>query len=174
MPESILRLPTNVPVYAGPGQAVVPDHRLELLRLHLSTTVPFLIMEWERIGGPSPSNLDAARNSPFVMEGADSAMFNSDAREGKGYWTWFTECVALLAFAPGGVRLAGLHFEAAAPPLVDELLDRVEAGEGATAVLDALGLSGAARHRLYLRAAGLPITDDDATASETQTRQAAR
>lgn len=86
----------------------------ELAKMHLSAFVPVEIRELQKQGGPSEVLLELARErmQPFREEGAGHAVAFLDKGQTRKEMALLTECLAVLAFVPGGVKFAGLHFDA--------------------------------------------------------------
>ncbi len=88
--------------------------RYGMLGITLSAAVPLHIVECHERGGPTAE--DIARIRPFahtLAERGDRLLFRSEkAGETAALFNMLAEAIALLAYAPGGVRCFGQHFEA--------------------------------------------------------------
>lgn len=84
----------------------------ELLLTHISTWVPFHIRELEKQGGITLWHIEEAqrRMRQFMLnEVACPVQYQSKVRnESRDI---LTECLAVMAFMPGGVKFSGLRFE---------------------------------------------------------------
>jgi hypothetical protein len=90
--------------------------KLHLIRCTLELLVPIAIADLAAFGGPNAWHQEqAAAFSRVLGAEGDTLLYyvkgKSGAMMGK-----FCEAVAVLAYAPGGVTLFGLHFEATANP----------------------------------------------------------
>lgn len=84
----------------------------ELLRISLSAAVPLWIMEYERL--PIEEILALAPEaSQYIAEHGDVIMYRG-ARKGETARAFneLAKGLAILSFAPGGVKFLGMHFEA--------------------------------------------------------------
>lgn len=87
------------------------------LRAHLQTHVPPLMQYYQRKGGPSER--DFIRIRPFgqyIAEHGDIILFPTGSGSDEEGLAKIVEGVAILAFAPGGITLLGLHFDASELP----------------------------------------------------------
>ncbi len=85
-----------------------------LLRDTLAASVPFAMLDLERRGGPNDADYEEARafGVTIATEGAD-ILFRSRKRGVTArLMTQLIRALAVLAFSPGGVTVAGLHFDA--------------------------------------------------------------
>lgn len=94
------------------------DAKMELMRTFLSAAVPLRIMGMleNDSGGPTPEQLEACR---FIVEDlgerGDLLLFGSQKKgESADLANKLAHGIAVLAFAPGGVDIFGMHFEAQA------------------------------------------------------------
>jgi hypothetical protein len=81
-----------------------------MLVVLLSIAVPPLIQEIERQGGINDVHLSYVSNHAHTLgsEG-DTLLYKVQGKTSKMF-VLLAECLAVLAFAPGGVKFAGLHF----------------------------------------------------------------
>ena len=91
-----------------------PDPRRATFAAHLFFAVPFRIHELRRWGGPSELDWQRVRGAfdhdgGIPVHGGADLMFGGALLRSTMAETVHT--VACLAFTPGGVRIAGLHFE---------------------------------------------------------------
>lgn len=86
----------------------------ELATSHLAAFVPLAIARLRDRGGPTESDvLWAQSKMQVVRDGAGGhAIAFYDAKQTTIEMNLLTEVLAILSFAPGGVRFAGLHFDA--------------------------------------------------------------
>ena len=85
-----------------------------LLQSHLSLCVPLEIDHLKRHGGVTDWHISEAqrraRELRVMPEGHESLMFRlPPTREAI---VVLVECLAVMAFLPGGVKFAGMHFDA--------------------------------------------------------------
>jgi len=78
------------------------------LRAHLAFTVPFLIAELTRCGGPTEYQVAEAQRRGLGM--SDHMLFGGEPGEAAELVTQLAEIIAILAFAPGGIEIFGLKF----------------------------------------------------------------
>jgi hypothetical protein len=85
-----------------------------LLRAHRGATVPLLIHEMRRRGGPDAADWGRCLElGQRIAECGDRILYRSGKRgETAALVTDLARALALLAFVPGGVTFLGLHFEA--------------------------------------------------------------
>jgi hypothetical protein len=87
------------------------EHSHELLKMFLEATVPIQIAELSRHGGISDWHLErVAGYSEMLGSQGDAILYYSKGQTSKMVAV-LSECLAVLAFMPGGVKFAGLHFE---------------------------------------------------------------
>lgn len=93
------------------------DSTASLLRDTLAASVPFAMLDLERRGGPTDADYEQARaEATPLAEQADNILFRSPKKgETARLVTQLIRAVAVLAYAPGGVTVAGLHFDAGRP-----------------------------------------------------------
>jgi hypothetical protein len=85
-----------------------------LLQAALETAVPLALAELERRGGPDATDWQAAQAyAATLAEKGDQLLYRS--RETAAVFAGLVRALAVLAFAPGGVRLLGLHWERPTP-----------------------------------------------------------
>lgn len=86
----------------------------ELLRLSVMVAVPLQIAELKARGGPNDFQWDWARDYADELGARGDDLQFKGARKGETAQLFknFAYALAILAFLPGGVRFAGLHFEA--------------------------------------------------------------
>lgn len=87
--------------------------REELLRLSVQAAVPLLIAELRQKGGPNDVDWDSARAFATELgERGDILQFTGEKPgETATVFNRLAYAMAVVAFAPGGVDFAGLHFE---------------------------------------------------------------
>jgi hypothetical protein len=75
--------------------------------------VPFKIADLKAKGGPNDFQWDWVQSFGDTLgERGDILLYKSDKKgETASIFNQFTYALAIMAFAPGGVRFAGLHFE---------------------------------------------------------------
>lgn len=86
------------------------------LPIALAAAVPLWIYELQARGGPGLDDWDEAREfSQVLAEKGDKLLFRSE-KEGETaeLFNRLAKALAVLAFAPGGVRAFGEHWEAKA------------------------------------------------------------
>lgn len=82
-----------------------------LIRLHLSAVVPLMIADLSAQGGISDYHLERVRgHAVYLGEHGDAILYRVPGQTGKAM-NVLCECLAVLSFAPGGVKFAGMHFE---------------------------------------------------------------
>lgn len=82
-----------------------------LLKLHLSAVVPLMIADLSEQGGISDWQLERVKgHALYLGEHGDAILYRVKGETAKAM-NVLCECLAVLAFAPGGVKFAGLHFE---------------------------------------------------------------
>lgn len=88
-----------------------------LLALALEGSVPFAILALQRRGGPDDADWQAARDFAWVLAtDGDQLLYNGNKPgDTARLFGMLSAALATLAFAPGGVDLFGLHWEAASP-----------------------------------------------------------
>ncbi len=87
-----------------------------LLAAHLEASVPFLIHDYIKAGGPSEQ--DFARASlvyPTEIGSHGDALMYREKGQTARMMNILADGVAILAFGPGGITLFGCHFEAKVP-----------------------------------------------------------
>jgi hypothetical protein len=85
---------------------------LTLLQSALAVSVPLMIERW-RYRSPEERMARATSCAQVVAEKGDVILFKSKkAGETGAAFNALAEGIALLAFAPGGVDIFGLHFDA--------------------------------------------------------------
>lgn len=97
------------------------DHTEKMLRDWFAFMVPFYIEDVRRSGKDPFEEARRLNDDPAFMERlmlCEDMMFGGkDRRRSKDA---YAEVIALLSFAPGGVKTWGLHFEAARGPFFVE------------------------------------------------------
>lgn len=85
-----------------------------LLILHLQAFVPLEIKELQRQGGITDWHVEEAqrRLAAHREPGASEALFFMSKGQTQSTMGILVECLAVLAFIPGGVTAFGCHFEA--------------------------------------------------------------
>lgn len=79
----------------------------------LHAAVPLIIMELQRTDGPEEWRFDAVRAYSDKIAGGGELLYPGNKKgETAELFNRFAECLAILAFVPGGVRFAGYRFEA--------------------------------------------------------------
>lgn len=88
--------------------------REELFLLTIQTAVPLNIAEIKAKGGPNDFQWDWAREfADELGERGDILQFKGEKPgQAATIMNRFSYALAVMAFAPGGVTFAGLHFEA--------------------------------------------------------------
>lgn len=84
------------------------DH--EMLLVLLSIAVPPLIQEIERQGGINDAHLAYVSNHAHTLGSEGDALLYKVKGKTSKLFKVLAECLAVLAFFPGGVKFAGLHF----------------------------------------------------------------
>lgn len=108
----------------------------EVLLVLLSIAVPPLIQEIERQGGINDVHLAYVSNHATTLGSEGDALLYKVKGKTSKMFVMLSECLAVLAFAPGGVKFAGLHFvglpamEASACEEVQELVQVLNVSEG--------------------------------------------
>jgi hypothetical protein len=83
-----------------------------LIQTHLAAAVPLLIIEILAQGGLTDFHLARAReHGQYIAEHGDAVMFYQKGLSAEAM-TRLTEGIAVLSFAPGGVEIFGLKFDA--------------------------------------------------------------
>lgn len=84
----------------------------QLLPMFLQATVPLLIAELAEAGGVTDADFHRVRGyvDDFNVDG-DALLFRREGKTGEMAGK-LADALAVLAFQPGGVEFAGLHFEA--------------------------------------------------------------
>jgi len=95
--------------------------REELFLLTVQTAVPLNIAEIKAKGGPNDMQWDWGREFADELGSMGDILQFKGERKGEAatMMNRFTYALAILAFAPGGVNFAGLHFEATDVQLED-------------------------------------------------------
>ena len=84
-----------------------------LVQLHLEATVPLLIKELLKQGGPTEHNYACIRSyGRFLAEHGDALMFHKEGVVTSQVMDKPVAAVAVVAFCPGGIRVFGLTFDA--------------------------------------------------------------
>lgn len=95
---------------------------MDLLKLHLEACVPLVISGLSRTGGPTEWQQEQViqewvrvrNSSDDGMDGTES-LYLSEKKGATALQTGrLVDALAIMAFVPGGVSFAGLHFEAVA------------------------------------------------------------
>lgn len=82
-----------------------------LIKLHLSAVVPLMIADLSSQGGITDWHLEQVQgHAVYLGEHGDAILYRVPGQSGKAMHV-LCECLAVLAFAPGGVTFAGMHFE---------------------------------------------------------------
>ena len=82
-----------------------------LLTDFLEMTVPFMIADISRQGGIQDWQLERVKDHADAIGGQGDAILYYEKGKSSKMVSLLAECLAVLAFAPGGVKFAGLHFE---------------------------------------------------------------
>jgi len=88
-----------------------------LLRDTLAASVPFAMLDLEQRGGPGDADYEEARAeaTPLAEQG-DNILFRGHKKGQTAHLVSnLIRAVAVLAYAPGGVTIANLHFDAGRP-----------------------------------------------------------
>lgn len=86
-----------------------------LLKMHLEAFVPLEIKELERQGGVTDWHIEEARRriaTLQVPEASEALFFAVVQGRTRRSMSILVECMAVLAFIPGGITAFGMHFEA--------------------------------------------------------------
>lgn len=88
-----------------------------LLRDALAAGVPLAMADLEKTGGPLERDIDEARafGETIATEGADILFRSRKRGVTAALVTRLIRALAVLAFSPGGVTVAGLYFDAGRP-----------------------------------------------------------
>ena len=86
----------------------------DLLRLHLQAMVPLEIVGLQRAGGVNTWLIEEAQRRMQALRepGCSEALFYREQGKSGQVMGILVECVAVLAFVPGGISAFGCHFEA--------------------------------------------------------------
>lgn len=86
----------------------------DLLKAALSVAVPLYIMQWRKAGLSVEQIVEVGRGlGQVIAEHGDNILYRSKKLgETASAFNALAKGVAALAFAPGGVSVFGLHFEA--------------------------------------------------------------
>jgi hypothetical protein len=84
----------------------------ELLQLHLDTFVPLRVREILESGGVDSLMFERARGLAIEIGSHGDAILFSVKRKTSEMMGKLVEAVAVLSFAPGGITIFGLHFDA--------------------------------------------------------------
>lgn len=85
---------------------------LELIQLTLECSVPFIIHDLRKLGGPDEYQLEEARAFTTTLGSQGEAILYRVKGKTAEMMDRLIECIAILAFCPGGITTFGLHFEA--------------------------------------------------------------
>nr|BBH90128.1 hypothetical protein KTC_48790 [Thermosporothrix sp. COM3]BBH90193.1 hypothetical protein KTC_49440 [Thermosporothrix sp. COM3]BBH90258.1 hypothetical protein KTC_50090 [Thermosporothrix sp. COM3] len=89
------------------------DPNARRLRTHLQRCVPPRIRDYLRKGGPTPEDIEQVRGvTRDIARAGDLILYPDGTGREQPYLDELVEAVALLAFAPGGITVMGLHFDA--------------------------------------------------------------
>lgn len=105
----------NTPTYLA---ELAREHTTgELFRAALEAGVPLAMHELERQGGPLERDYEQARafGVTIATEGADILFRSKKRGVTANLMTRLIRALAVLAYAPGGVTVVGLHFDAGRP-----------------------------------------------------------
>jgi hypothetical protein len=88
------------------------DTKLHHIRTFLQAAVSLCIREWQQYGPPQDWEFEKEKKrlGKALSSGGDDFLFGG--RRGGAYAAALAESVAFMAFAPGGIDVFGLHFEA--------------------------------------------------------------
>ena len=87
------------------------DFNHELLKMTLAAAVPLWIFEFKKLT-PTQREAIAHEAGPIIAEKGDIIQFRSSKRgETAKAFNQLARGLAALAFVPGGVDFAGMHFE---------------------------------------------------------------
>jgi len=114
----------NTPTYLAD---LIREHTTgELFRAALAVGVPLGMADLERQGGPLEHDYAACRafGETIATEGADILFRSKRKGVTAKLMTQLIRALAVLAFAPGGVTVAGLHFDAGRPDVEDKVCCR--------------------------------------------------
>lgn len=80
----------------------------------LSASVPLLMREMKSAGGPTPEQFASLSDfSQTLGERGDALLFGGKSGEATQLANQLAHSIAVLSFVPGGIRIFGMHFEAA-------------------------------------------------------------
>jgi len=84
---------------------------MSLLEISLSVAVPLRIMELKARGGPIDSDFQRCHDFAMVLgEKGDVLQFGSKKKgEAAALFNQLAQCLAVMAFVPGGVRFGAEH-----------------------------------------------------------------
>jgi hypothetical protein len=96
--------------------SVRTDARYALLQSHLQFSVPLRMQTLDARGGPDEDDrLAAIAYSQVLAEHGDDLIFGGGDRSSAALVADLVKAIAVLAYAPGGVHLFGMHFQSAPP-----------------------------------------------------------
>lgn len=89
----------------------------EAIRCSLEVGVPFRMFDMQQHGGPSDRDWEETRAFAWVLgPSGDNLLYKSGKRgETARLMNEMIRAIAVLAFAPGGITIYGLHFDAGTP-----------------------------------------------------------
>lgn len=92
----------------------VTDSNNTLLQMTIEATVPFKIWELQQRGGPTDTDWEwAATQTDVIAEKGDVILYKDPKRGVTGSLMGnLIRVLAIMAFVPGGVTFAGIHFDA--------------------------------------------------------------
>jgi len=88
-----------------------------LLPISLAAAVPLRIAEYIQMGGPSALDVERARSQAHTLAEKGDVLLYRGKRPGEAatLFNALADCLAIMAFCPGGVKVFGLHFQAEIP-----------------------------------------------------------
>ena len=109
-----------IPAAIHPGeferlsQSVSEPMKLELIRLTLEVGVPFAIHDLQKQGGPTEWHFGEASAFAWRLGAEGDTLLYRTKGNTAEMMDRLIDCIAILAFCPGGITTFGLHFEACA------------------------------------------------------------
>lgn len=108
----------------------------DLIRTHTSAVVPLLIRELEAQGGINGMHLSCVSGHAHILAERGDVLMYGVKGETRHLMSVLCECLAVLAFVPGGVRFSGQHFVGMPSLEPDEMAEVQEIQE----VLEGVGV----------------------------------
>ncbi len=92
-------------------QSVGDATKLCLIQQTLAVAVPIAIADLQAIGGPSEWDVGRVRAFAVVLGAKGDTILYRVKGETARMMARLCDCIAVLAFCPGGITIFGLHFE---------------------------------------------------------------